>query len=566
MAAKFSVGDLVWAKMKGFPAWPGKVIEPKLEIKKPSMSTKKIQQFVFFFGSENYAYISEDNLWPYAENKSRFVMSSRIPRGFKEAVEAIDDFMKNQPSPPPKTADLPSIDQELSIMFPERPPHKDYTREPLSGKKSSVEEKKSTTKRSASPNQQPAKKLATSGAASKLYVRIRPDANKSSTASGANIIKITKPLALQGGRTITPGSIVVSPVSNTTSSDDKDESKLNTSDNSDLTGDQLTKIVDRKPMVAQYINSIPVSGDTSNNTSQTTPPKAPIIATPSKIGFLGLGTIGQGIVMNLLKSGHEVTVWNRTAAKCRDFVKVGALKGLNAAEVVQSCDITFSCVSDPVAVKDMVFGNNGILNNIRPGKSYVDMSTVDVETVTDIYQAITARGGRFLEAPVCGSRQPALDGELIILAAGDKSLYDDCYSCFESMSKKSLYLGDVGNGARMRLCVSSIAGVMTSGLAEGMALADRIGIKQEDLLEVLALSSLSSPLTRTKGQAMMIEDFDPNLALQHQQKDLRLALHMSDTVEQPLVVCAAANELFKKAKAMGYGENDTSAVYKAAMF
>ena len=88
-----------------------------------------------------------------------------------------------------------------------------------------------------------------------------------------------------------------------------------------------------------------------------------------------------------------------------------------------------------------MFGNGGVLQGISQGKAYVDMSTVDVDTITDVHEAVTARGGRFLEAPVIGSRQPSENGSLIILAAGDRTLYDDCYSCFEAMGRKTFYLG-----------------------------------------------------------------------------------------------------------------------------
>ncbi|KAL8561584.1 hypothetical protein ACOMHN_024820 [Nucella lapillus] len=154
----------------------------------------------------------------------------------------------------------------------------------------------------------------------------------------------------------------------------------------------------------------------------------------------------------------------------KEFSKAGALRGNTPADVVNSCDITFSCVSDSIAVRD----------------------------------AVMARGGTFLEAPVCGSRVPALEGQLIILTAGDRKLHDDCFSCFSAMGKKALYLSTILN-----------------------------------------------------------RRFDPHFPLQHQQKDLRLVLSMGDSVEQPLYIAAAANELYKKARQLGAGEEDTSAVYKA---
>jgi 3-hydroxyisobutyrate dehydrogenase-like beta-hydroxyacid dehydrogenase len=289
-----------------------------------------------------------------------------------------------------------------------------------------------------------------------------------------------------------------------------------------------------------------------------------IIPTPMRIGFLGLGIMGSAMVGNLLKSGHEVTVWNRTPQKCRDYVKDGAIKGNTPSEVVQNTDITFSCVADPTALKDLVFGNSGVLQGIGPGKGYIDMSTVDVDTITDVSEAVMARGGRFLEAPVSGSKGPALAGELIILASGDRTLYEDATTCFQAMGKKTFFLGETGNGVKMKLVVNMMMGTVMAGLAEAMSLAEKIGLDQDELLQVLDLSSLASPIIRSKGNAIMSSKFETNFPLQHQQKDLRLCINMADAVDQPLHVTSAANELFKKAKAKGYGEHDVAAVYRAA--
>ncbi|ELU08924.1 hypothetical protein CAPTEDRAFT_178346 [Capitella teleta] len=284
-----------------------------------------------------------------------------------------------------------------------------------------------------------------------------------------------------------------------------------------------------------------------------------------KIGFLGLGTMGTGIVTNLLRSGHEVTVWNRTPSKCREFVKEGALKATSPAEVIQDCDITFSCVSDPTALKDLVFGNCGVLQGICQGKAYVDMSTVDVDTITDVHEAVTVRGGRFLEAPIIGSKDSSCNGQLLILAAGDQTLYEDCFSCFEAMGRKSFFLGEVGSASKMQLISGLCSSTVLAGLAESLALAEKVGLDQDQVLQILSMSSVNCQLIKQKGIAMTTSEFsDPNYKLHLCQKDLRLAVNMSDTVDQPLHVGAAVNELFKKAKSKGYGEHDVAAVYRAA--
>ena len=124
-------------------------------------------------------------------------------------------------------------------------------------------------------------------------------------------------------------------------------------------------------------------------------------------------------------------MWNRTAEKCKDFVKAGAKEAMTPGDVIAECDITFSCVSDPQAAKDMVFGNCGVLSEINTVKGYVEMTGIDADTSQDIAEAINLKGGRYLEAQVQGSKDESNDGTLVVLVAGDRSLFDDCQSCFQ---------------------------------------------------------------------------------------------------------------------------------------
>uniref|UniRef100_UPI00358E6849 cytokine-like nuclear factor N-PAC n=1 Tax=Myxine glutinosa TaxID=7769 RepID=UPI00358E6849 len=281
-----------------------------------------------------------------------------------------------------------------------------------------------------------------------------------------------------------------------------------------------------------------------------------------RIGFLGLGLVGCGMVQNLLKTGHSVTVWSRTPNKCDTFVEDGAYLGRTPAEVVSTCDITFACVFDPKAAKELVLGPSGVLQGIGAGKCYVDLSTVDPETAQEISQVIISRGGRYLEAPASGNKHLSEEGLLILLAAGDRTLYDDCISCFQAVSKRSFYLGEVGNAARMTLVLNMILGSFVASLAEGFSLAQHCGLSQHTLLEVLSAGPTACALVEQKGQGILQGDYEPSSSLKHVQKDLRLAIAMGDSLHQQTPMAAAANEMFKKAKALDQSENDMAAVYR----
>uniref|UniRef100_A0AAZ3PMU2 Cytokine-like nuclear factor N-PAC n=1 Tax=Oncorhynchus tshawytscha TaxID=74940 RepID=A0AAZ3PMU2_ONCTS len=285
---------------------------------------------------------------------------------------------------------------------------------------------------------------------------------------------------------------------------------------------------------------------TSIQAADSTAINGSITPTDKRIGFLGLGLMGSGIVSNLLKMGHVVTVWNRTVEKCDLFIQEGARLGRTPAEVVSMCDITFSCVSDPKAARDLVLGPSGVLQGIRPGKCYVEMSTVDPETITELSQVISSRGGRFLEAPVAGSQQVSNEGMLVILAAGDRTVYEDCSSCFQAMGKTSFFL------ARMMLILNMVQG---SFMATGQS--------QHTFLDILSQGQMASTFVDQKCQNILQGNFKPDYYLKHIQKDLRLAISMGDTANHPTPMAAAANEVYKRAKALDQSDNDMSAVYRA---
>ncbi|MFD1382397.1 NAD(P)-dependent oxidoreductase [Rhodanobacter aciditrophus] len=279
-------------------------------------------------------------------------------------------------------------------------------------------------------------------------------------------------------------------------------------------------------------------------------------------GFLGLGIMGKAMALNLLKAGFDVTVWNRSPEACAELIEQGAKQGKSPKDVAAQCDITFAMVSDPEAAKAIALGENGVTKGIGEGRGYVDMSTVDDDTSKAIEAAIQTAGGRFLEAPVSGTKQPAIDGTLIILAAGDESLYQDALPCFEVMGKMAPYLGPIGQGANMKLVVNMVMGSMLTAFSEGMSLAQKSGLDANQLLEVLANGAMANPMFKVKGQMLLDDNYATSFPLKHMQKDMRLAIALGDKLDQPLPTAAAANELFKQARKEGCADQDIAAVYK----
>ncbi|GAA0834383.1 NAD(P)-dependent oxidoreductase [Marinomonas arenicola] len=282
----------------------------------------------------------------------------------------------------------------------------------------------------------------------------------------------------------------------------------------------------------------------------------------TRVGFLGLGIMGKAMAENLIKAGFDVTVWNRNAEKTTELVVLGAKQGTSPKSVAAHCDITFAMVSDPAAALAICQGPEGVAAGIGEGRGYIDMSTVDDSTSQMIADAITNAGGRFLEAPVSGTKKPAEDGTLIILAAGDKTLYDEALPAFDVMGKMSPFLGEVGQGASMKLVVNMMMGGMLSIFSEGMSLGQKAGLDGEKILEVIAAGAIANPMFKGKGAMLLAEDYTVSFPLKHMQKDMRLAVALGDKLNLSLPTAATANEAFKQAKKAGFSDEDIAAVYK----
>lgn len=284
---------------------------------------------------------------------------------------------------------------------------------------------------------------------------------------------------------------------------------------------------------------------------------------PAKIGFLGLGIMGSPMAQNLIKAGCNVTVWNRTKSKCDPLISLGAEYKPSPQEVAASCDVTFSMLADPESAVDVACGKHGAASGMCSGKGYVDISTVDGTTSKLIHEHIKAAGASFLEAPVSGSKKPAEDGQLIFLTGGDKPLYEKVSPLLDIMGKSRFYLGDVGNGAAMKLVINMVMGSMMASFSEGLLLSEKVGLDPSVLVEVISQGAISAPMYSVKGPSMIKSLYPTAFPLKHQQKDLRLALGLAESVSQSTPIAAAANEMYKVAKSYGLSDEDFSAVIEA---
>jgi 3-hydroxyisobutyrate dehydrogenase-like beta-hydroxyacid dehydrogenase len=280
-----------------------------------------------------------------------------------------------------------------------------------------------------------------------------------------------------------------------------------------------------------------------------------------KIGFVGLGIMGSAMASNLLKASFKVTIWNRSPDKCLPLIDLGATVAASPRAVAESSDVVIAMMANPASVLSVRDGAEGLIVGLSPGKCYVDMSTIDADTSLESYRLAHEKGALFLEAPVAGSRKPAEDATLTIMAAGDRELFESSLPVLEKMGTKILFLGETGKASRMKLANNLVMCGMLTALSEGIALAAGSGLDTAQLLEVLDSGAVANPMFRLKGpQIAANKEFPTAFPLKHMQKDLRLALQLAEEVGQPLFATATINELYKTALAQGLGDEDFAAV------
>jgi 3-hydroxyisobutyrate dehydrogenase-like beta-hydroxyacid dehydrogenase len=281
-----------------------------------------------------------------------------------------------------------------------------------------------------------------------------------------------------------------------------------------------------------------------------------------RIGFAGLGIMGQGMARNLLKKGFPTTVWNRTRERCEPLAKEGARVAGTPWELAEHSDVVVACVADPPAVEELVFGEQGILGAARPGFRYVECSTVSPTLNRRVQAALRERGADSLEAPVTGSKKGANEGTLLLMTGGDRAVHDELMPVMMAMGSRAIYCGEMGQGSTMKLIGNSLISFMLEGLCEGIVVGRKAGLSLETIVEVVQASGYSSPYYAFKGTQIRERDFSTHFALELLHKDQTLMLEEANVQLAPMPGLAAIREVFQAGRAQGIGAEDIAAVIK----
>lgn len=281
-----------------------------------------------------------------------------------------------------------------------------------------------------------------------------------------------------------------------------------------------------------------------------------------KIGFIGLGTVGRHMAANLAKGSYELTVFDNNQEAVASLVALGAKGASTAAEAAKGRDMVIAIVPEGDDLVPMVFGANGIIAGIDSGTILADMGSHSLETTLRVYEEATKKKVMYLDAPVWGNRDNAVNGLMTIIAGGDPALIGRCQEPFSYFGLNVIHVGQVGDATKMKFIVNLVQAELVQVLAEGLVFGEKMGFTADKILEVLDTRGVASPLFHLKGRAMARGDFSRSLALKYVHEQLHMVMNAARLVGLNLPAAEAASKVYEEAVEAGWGEEDFSAVIK----
>lgn len=279
-----------------------------------------------------------------------------------------------------------------------------------------------------------------------------------------------------------------------------------------------------------------------------------------RIGFIGLGTMGEPIANNLRRAGHDLAVWNRTPARADHLVSRGAKRAATPRECASGRDAVFTCVSDERALDAVLDGPDGVLAGLREGDVLVDLTTAGVASARAVAAGANARGARFVACPVLGSKTAAEQAQVVLVAGGPGPARERLRPALHAISARLFELEDPAQAALMKLCVNAVGGAMMTAFGEAVALASAGGVEPSRLVEVLQASAFHSPLYLMKGELVQKKDWAPRFRIALAEKDQRLAQEAAAELGAQVPVSEAVRKLMAAATEAGRGDQDVAAL------
>ncbi len=286
------------------------------------------------------------------------------------------------------------------------------------------------------------------------------------------------------------------------------------------------------------------------------------MANSSTVALLGTGIMGAAMTRNLLDAGIRVRAWNRSREKAEPLTEDGAEVADTPAGAAENADFLLTMLSDADAIEEAV--SDGVLPALAEGAVWLQMSTVGEEGNERLAGLAARHGVAYVDAPVLGTRQPAEQGELVVLASGPEHLRERCEPVFGAMGGKTVWLGEAGEGSLLKLVLNNWIVGLLGVLAETVAFARATGVDPRKFLETIEGGPLGLPYAQIKGKMMVEEDFPTSFSARLARKDAGLVLDAAEARALHMKVTEAVAARFDEAIEAGHGEEDMAAVYEAA--
>jgi len=264
--------------------------------------------------------------------------------------------------------------------------------------------------------------------------------------------------------------------------------------------------------------------------------------------------MGQRMAANLVKAGHEVSVWNRTPRQLE-----GARTASNPADAAHGAEVVWMCVSDTASVEQVLLGPQGVESALSAGMIVVDSSTISPSATVRFADRVRAKGAEYVDAPVTGSKAAAADGTLVFIVGATEELVSRLQPLFRAMGKDTIRMGDTGKGQAAKLALNLQVALIYEGLAEGLTLATKLGVAPDRMIDLVRGTMVRSGVVDYKAPFVLQRDFTPNFPLRLMHKDIHLMLDAAKEARVKLPALETVEEIYEVAEEEGLADLDFAA-------
>ncbi|HHV80585.1 TPA: 2-hydroxy-3-oxopropionate reductase [bacterium] len=279
-----------------------------------------------------------------------------------------------------------------------------------------------------------------------------------------------------------------------------------------------------------------------------------------KIGFIGLGIMGKPMAKNLMKAGYSLIVYDINKEPVKELMSLGAEEGFSPKDVAERTDIIITMLPDSPQVKDVILGENGVLEGARRGAIIIDMSSIAPAVSKEVAIKAEEKGVEFLDAPVSGGEPKAIDGTLAIMVGGKKEVLDRCYDILNKMGSSITLCGEAGAGNITKLANQIIVALNIAAMSEALVLGTKAGVDPEIIYKAIRGGLAGSTVLDAKVPKVLARDFSPGFKIDFHIKDLKNAISTAHEVGVPLPLTSQIMEILQALKVDGKGLSDHSAV------